>query len=93
MGFHSKPNPGPVDHWAAHVQQDVVALAKAGYEVESVAGDGNCLFRAMLASKFSELAQMCISCRMICVTVVCVCVCACVCGCVSACQDWLSSGG
>ncbi|CAE7193287.1 unnamed protein product [Symbiodinium sp. KB8] len=30
----------PVDHWAAHVQQDVVALAKAGYEVESVAGDG-----------------------------------------------------
>ena len=52
VGLTSRLNPGPLDHWAAHLQEDAVVLAKAGYEVDMVAGDGNCLFQAMLASKF-----------------------------------------
>ncbi|OLP90155.1 hypothetical protein AK812_SmicGene28317 [Symbiodinium microadriaticum] len=36
---------GPVDHFAAHIQQDIAMLATAGYDVEEVAADGNCLFR------------------------------------------------
>ena len=69
-GLTSRPNSGPMDHWTAHIQH-VGVLAAA---LESVAGNGNCLFRATLASKFSELAPMCIPCRVICVSVVCVCV-------------------
>ena len=56
-----------MDHFEAHIQQDIAILTTAGYEVEEVAPDGNCLFRASLASnlKCIGLAQKCTDWRVI----------------------------